>query len=262
MFTLFVRLRNLVVTTFAFVSILGFIPLHSVHAAPQVLGDPPCQGDLAVWEYQLVEPVVIGSETYLFLAVKNEGPGAVDDVVLTVDLAQGMGVQNSIADQGGVATSITPAGKESFSNQIGTLAPGQQVHCQLVCRMTAPAKTSLTSNVSVRGSCVDTDEFDNSIAIERTVPVKPVVNAVQPVDVPDKPFKMKITGKRFRTGLWGLKVFIGDDTTPWPSVRYLDTTKIVLQGGDDLKARFPQGVLTKIKILNFDGGLTETTFTR
>ena len=47
--------------------------------------------------------------------------------------------------------------------------------------------------------------------------------------------------------------------TPWPNVKYKDSTTITLKKGNDLKALFPKGVPVEIRVVNIDGG--EDTFT-
>jgi hypothetical protein len=73
------------------------------------------------------------------------------------------------------------------------------------------------------------------------------------------PFAIKVTGSNFQPGI---QVFIGTGTTPWSSVRYKNTAKIVIQGGQSLKNLFPKGQPVTITLVNPDGGFATGTFIR
>jgi hypothetical protein len=71
-------------------------------------------------------------------------------------------------------------------------------------------------------------------------------------------FKIKLDGTNFQTGV---VVYIGADTTPWPSIKRKSDVKLVLKKGASLEARFPAGVPVPIRIVNPDGGVAALTYT-
>ena len=84
----------------------------------------------------------------------------------------------------------------------------------------------------------------------------PTITGVQKLS---SPFRLKLSGANFHSDL---KIFIGGDTTPWLNVSYKSENLIILKGGTSLKAKFPKGVPTEIKVVNGDGGSAVFTYTR
>ena len=70
------------------------------------------------------------------------------------------------------------------------------------------------------------------------------------------PFRFTVSGSNLQSGI---QVFIGEDTTPWPSVTLKSATKLVIGGGKALKARVPKGVPTSLTFLNPDGAVATVT---
>ena len=70
---------------------------------------------------------------------------------------------------------------------------------------------------------------------------------------------MKLYGSNFQPDL---KVYIGGDPNPWPTVKYGNATMITLMKGASLKAKFPKGAPVEIKVVNGDGGTATATYTR
>lgn len=73
------------------------------------------------------------------------------------------------------------------------------------------------------------------------------------------PFRLKLSGSKFNSDA---QVFIGGDTTPWPTAVYKSENLLLLKGGTSLKNRFPKGVPVEIKVVNGDGGSAIITYTR
>ena len=73
------------------------------------------------------------------------------------------------------------------------------------------------------------------------------------------PFRLKLTGQGFEQGA---KAFIGNNMTAWEDLQVESPRKILLKGGNDLKALFPRGNLIPIFIVNPDGGSVSTDFRR
>jgi len=70
------------------------------------------------------------------------------------------------------------------------------------------------------------------------------------------PFRFNVSGSNLQSGI---KVYFGEDATPWPSVTWKNATKLVIGGGKALKARVPKGVPTNLTFLNPDGGVAVVT---
>jgi PKD repeat protein len=70
------------------------------------------------------------------------------------------------------------------------------------------------------------------------------------------PFRLKVTGSNFRSGI---QVFIGGDASPWTSLAFVSGTSLTIKGGKALKAKAPKGVPTRYRFRNPDGG--ECVFT-
>jgi PKD repeat protein len=85
-----------------------------------------------------------------------------------------------------------------------------------------------------------------------------VAIAVSSMSKAGNPFRFNVNGSNF---LSGIQVFIGTDTSPWATVSYKNSSKIVIKGGSALKAKVPKGVPTAFRFLNPDGGEATHTFT-
>ena len=99
--------------------------------------------------------------------------------------------------------------------------------------------------------------MDFFVAVLDPIAVPPP--AVNSVAQAGKQFSIKITGTNFKPAA---RVFIGGDTTPWPTVKQKGSTKITLKKGVTLQNRFPRGEAVPIRIVNADGGIVSTSFTR
>ncbi len=84
----------------------------------------------------------------------------------------------------------------------------------------------------------------------------PVIGTVQKLGAP---FRIKLLGQNFQNGL---SVFIGDGVSPWSTVTRKTDTQILLKGGAALKAKFPRGQATAIRVVNPDGQSATANFTR
>jgi len=100
-----------------------------------------------------------------------------------------------------------------------------------------------------------TTSQSGSIIVSPASTPAPTVTAVRQQA---KPLKIRIDGTNFVNGL---KVYIGTDSVPWPSVEFVSSKRIVLVG-TGLAARFPLGIAINIRIVNPDGQWVATTFTR
>lgn len=84
----------------------------------------------------------------------------------------------------------------------------------------------------------------------------PVISSAQKRTAP---FRLRLYGSNFQPDL---KVYIGGDPNPWPTVKYGNATMITLMKGASLKAKFPSGVPVEIRVVNGDGGSATISYTR
>jgi hypothetical protein len=91
----------------------------------------------------------------------------------------------------------------------------------------------------------------------------PVLDHIQAITRPDRPFKLKFYGTDF---LPGMRVFLQNDQfdqeVEWTNTRLKNSGLFVLKGGDALLQMFPEGVPVTLRLVNSDGGETTATFTR
>lgn len=71
------------------------------------------------------------------------------------------------------------------------------------------------------------------------------------------PFRIVFQGSNLQ---YGIQVYIGSSSTPWSSLVWKNTGKIVLTGGASLKAAVPKGVVTLFTFVNPDGGTWSGTW--
>jgi PKD repeat protein len=104
---------------------------------------------------------------------------------------------------------------------------------------------------------VESVTCQRSGAIEIRPPVTPP--AITAVTKAGSPFRIKISGSNFQTGV---QVYLGSDTTPWSPVTRKSDSLLIVKGGSALKARFPSGQAVSIRVRNPDGGEAVTHYTR
>jgi plastocyanin len=95
-----------------------------------------------------------------------------------------------------------------------------------------------------------------TITVGSAPPAPPVISGVSKAG---SPFRLFINGSNFHPDI---QVFIGTDTVPWAGVKYKDAAQLILKKGAGLKAKFPAGVPVDIMVMNGDGGMAMTTYTR
>ena len=73
-------------------------------------------------------------------------------------------------------------------------------------------------------------------------------------------FRLRLAGSNFQLGA---KVYIASDTTAWSNIsRNSKGTQLTLGSGSALKKRFPRKLAVSIRVVNKDGGVASTTYTR
>ncbi len=88
--------------------------------------------------------------------------------------------------------------------------------------------------------------------------VNPSMPQIDSVTALKRPFRLDVRGTAFDAAA---AVYIGADTTPWPTA-VVEATHASIGGGKSLKARFPKGMPVSIRLVNPDGGTATATFTR
>ena len=101
-----------------------------------------------------------------------------------------------------------------------------------------------------------TSSWDCASEIAPMCPINPSISSVTKLT---DPFRLGIKGAGFASDV---KVYIGEDTTPWETVKFKNIAHLILKGGNSLKERFPKGVPVEIKVVNGDGGSASITYMR
>ncbi len=100
------------------------------------------------------------------------------------------------------------------------------------------------------------DAFVLRIPAAPSVP-PPVIGQIGAIDKRGKPFRIKITGSNFQSG-----VVVTISGSPWPTVTRKGETRLILKKGPALEALFPVGQAVDVTLSNPDGGVARETFTR
>jgi uncharacterized repeat protein (TIGR01451 family) len=115
---------------------------------------PVSAADLAVNASATPDPVKRGKTLTYTTVVTNNGPSFASGVVLTQTLPEGSDFVSATATQGGVAVPVQGGNSSAVVNLTG-LDRGSQVTLTLVVKVTARAKTTVTSTASVGASTDD-----------------------------------------------------------------------------------------------------------
>ena len=102
-------------------------------------------------------------------------------------------------------------------------------------------------------------EWDGAVSTDSTqikVVTPPIIQSIRALR---NPFRIVFIGEDF---LPGLTVTFLSDGMKWSLVKRKSNAKVVLNGGKDLKQRFPLGVPVWIRVENVDGGMTVLYFQR
>jgi uncharacterized repeat protein (TIGR01451 family) len=116
--------------------------------------------DLSVNTTATPDPVKRGKTLTYTTVVTNNGPSFASGVVLTQSLPAESDFVSATATQGGVAVPVQGGNSSAVVNLTG-LASGSQVTLTLVVKITARAKTTVTSTASVSAS-TDDPFFENN----------------------------------------------------------------------------------------------------
>ncbi|MEZ5293149.1 MAG: Ig-like domain-containing protein [Vicinamibacterales bacterium] len=103
-----------------------------------------------------------------------------------------------------------------------------------------------------------TDSNLATVTVTVDAPVPPPTPAITSVVALSNPFRIRIDGKHFSRGA---AVSIGTDRTPWPSVSWVGSDRLILDGLA-LGGKYPAGRAVTIRIVNPDGGSAMTTYRR
>jgi uncharacterized repeat protein (TIGR01451 family) len=192
------------------------------------------------------------------ITVFNVGPDPAANVVVTDATPVGTIFVSSSASQG-TCTNPPVGGTGTITCTLGTIAAGGSATVTVVVHVTAPAGTTLSNTATATTSSTDPNTVNNAATKSTGVITAIVPPTITSVTFLHDPFRVKIVGSNFQPGV---VVFIGASNTPWPNVRYKDSTTLVLKKGAELKALFPKGVPVQIKVVNLDGGFATTTAAR
>jgi uncharacterized repeat protein (TIGR01451 family) len=211
--------------------------------------------DLMITKTATPGSVVSGNNLTYTIVVTNNGPLVAENVIINEATPSGTTFVSVTSTQG-TSTAPDPGTVGGVITTVGTLPAGGVVTVTLVVNVNGPAGQDITNTAFVTSATPDANLSNNTVT--ETTPVIAPPNIVSATKLMN-PFRIRLRGTNFQPGI---QVFIGDDTTPWPDVKYKDTTQITLRRGANLKARFPKGVPVVIRVVNPDGGEDTITFTR
>jgi hypothetical protein len=130
----------------------------------------------------------------------------------------------------------------------GTLPPGTT--------LSSSGYFSGTPTTLGRYTCTITATDANGCTVSQsysvTVVAPPVITSIKKSTAP---FKFVVTGSNLQQGIQVYIDYTAPNPTPWPTVTWKKSTKIVIGGGASLKAKVPRGVVTGFAFLNPDGGV-------
>jgi hypothetical protein len=201
------------------------------------------------------DPVRSGEQVTYTITVTNLGPEIANAVVLDAPTPTGTTFASATSSQG-VFTAPAPGAAGTVSFALGAIASGANATATVVLNVTAAAGTVLSFSAVATTASSDPDTTNNTGTATTTVSAAIVPPNITNVQFLQDPFRVRITGSNFQPGV---VVFIGNSATPWPNVKYKDSTQVTLKKGADLRALFPRGVPTDVRVVNLDGG--EDTFT-
>jgi hypothetical protein len=110
--------------------------------------------------------------------------------------------------------------------------------------------------IAAVGSVTATAAGDISVGTSSPPPQPPpTITAIRQAS---NPFRLIVDGTNF---LAGIRVYIGTDTTPWPSVTRSSGQRLTI-GGSGLSSRFPRRQRVAIRVVNPDGQSATSSYTR
>ena len=223
------------------------------------------QGTTPIADVSLVvsgptEPVATGTVALFTFTVANAGPSPATDVILATAVPNATTL-HSIGSTGGTL-SAPPVGSSGPINcAIASLGVGESVVLSLTMLVSSDAGPTFSVDGGATSAVQDNAPANNSAtaSVSVTTTAPPVVSGVQPLTGGSAPYRIKLLGDGFKPGI---QIYIGEDSTPWPSVAFKNSGKLVLKQGGPLKRRFPKGVAVSIRLVNPDGGVATIAFTR
>ncbi len=222
------------------------------------LGFP--QVDLAFVSANITpNPVVYGRTAHITFEARNLGPDVAGDTVL-IFLVNGLEISSYAMTQGDAEIQTLVPGYHLVTCYFGAIEPGATF--AVTANGTVPNESidEIQVQALVESSAFDLLPMNSEAGIVAPVVTitPPDITAVSSLVVEGKPYRIRITGSNFQPGV---QVFVGTDVTPWPSVKYKNTTTLILKGSG-LKARFPKGVAVQVRVVNPDTGSDSLTFVR
>lgn len=212
--------------------------------------------DLSVNKSASAASVPAGQQVVYTVVVTNAGPIAAQDVVLFDGTPSGTTFVSATTSNGSCETP-PPGGTGAITCSLGTLAAGATATVTIRVTIDAPPGLTIVNTAFVTSSTPDPNLDNNTDTVETLVIEAPIITAI--VRRNTETFSLQIRGDNFQPGV---QVFIGNDTTPWPNVKYKGETRLNLKGGNALRARFPKNVPVQIRVVNPDGGTAVATYTR
>lgn len=214
--------------------------------------------DVSITKIDSPDPIASGQQLTYTITVLNSGPLPAANVKLFDSTPSGTAFVSATTTQGTLMTP-TSGGIGSIIATIGTVAVGSTVTIVIRLDVVGPADLTILNTAFVTSSTPDDDLSNNVVTVSTLVIEPPDITSVEKANTSGQPFKLRVNGTNF---LPGVQVFIGNDTQPWPDVKYKSTSQLIIRKGSTLRSRFPKGVPVTIRVRNLNGGEDSFTYVR
>lgn len=203
---------------------------------------------------------------YLFypISVINLGPDIAPNVTVTFPLPQGVtfaSVSVGLSPSRSVrCTTPQSGGTGDVVCALGDFRPNDQGFISVFVNVVGASGTKLATEARATSDATDPDLTNNGTKFESIIPPFPSFVSVRALA---NPFRLEIVGRTsFMADFGGFGFGIGCDCSDWPLVRPMGNT-VILEGGRELKRKFPAGVPVQICYREpFRNIFIKTTFTR
>ena len=206
------------------------------------------------------EPVYTGQQLTYTLRVANLGPYLAGDVIASLNVPEGTRFVSYHANVGHYVPPHNTGIGYFYIGSVGyPFSTGPNL--TLVVEVVAAGGATIVNSAAVISTAPDPVSANNTAMVTSHVItgiVPPDITTATGLVVAGKPYRIRLDGTNFQPGL---RVYVGTDSAPWPSVKYKSATRLILKGSA-LKSRFPRGQMVQIRVVNPDTGSDTIQFTR
>lgn len=192
-------------------------------------------------------------------AIVNKGPDIAQNVVFRFPVPEGTGYAQIRCSVQSTCSLPPPSRAGEILCAFGDLPPSVGVQITIVLSIDASPGTRLSIRANVSSDTADINHADNDSLITLVVPGFPRIDSVRGLK---NPFRIELTGQDLPQQFGGGSIGIGCDCARWPASN-MGFDVVVIEGGTELKNKFPRNTPTKICYFDPLRGITlKTTFTR